>query len=101
MHTFIDLVFAADGTSPLEVSERLRSHAGLTFIVGDHDLVFEWTTEEEFRTRLGRLHEALRGTGVTYRVHTTVGASGFVPPASWPPSLDDGPQAHPGYARRP
>ena len=99
MHTFIDLVFSPDGTSPLEISDRLRSHAHLSFIVGDHDLVFEWTSEEEFRSTLSQIHEALRGTGVTYRVHSTVDTPEYVAPASWPPSLAEAPQPHPGYAR--
>ena len=97
MHTFIDLYFAPDGISPLDVADRVRRIAGLSFIVGPHDLVFEWQTVEEFRDRLAKLHDALQGTGVSYRVQSASDDSMFVPPVAWPPSLQTEPQTHPGY----
>jgi hypothetical protein len=97
LHTYIDLYFAPEGVSPLEVADRLRRHAELTYIVGPHDLVFEWRTVEEFRERLEKVHQALQGTGVSYRVQSSADDSLFVEPVSWPPSLQTEPQAHPGY----
>ncbi|MCI4340602.1 MAG: hypothetical protein L3K06_01585 [Thermoplasmata archaeon] len=96
MHTYIDLYFTPDGVSPLEIADRLRRHAELTFVVGPHDLVFEWQTVDEFRERLGKVHTALQGTGVSYRVQSS-GDDSFVQPAAWPPSLQSEPQQHPGY----
>jgi hypothetical protein len=100
LHTYIDLFFAPDGVSPLEVADRLRRHADLEFIVGPHDLVFEWSSVEEFRTRLAKIHEALRGTGVSYRVQSVSYDPMFVEPATWPPPLQAEPQQHPGYPHR-
>ncbi len=97
MHTYVDLYFTPDGVSPLEIAERLRLHANLSFIVGPHDLVFEWRSVEEFQTILGKLHTALKGTGVTYRVQSTGDDPMFVEPTAWPPSLQAEPQQHPGY----
>jgi len=101
VHTYIDLYFAPDGVSPLEVADRLRKDAKLSFIVGPHDLVFEWADVEEFRTTLAQVHRALRGTGVTYRVQTALEEPLFVEPATWPPSLQPEPRQHPGYPKRP
>jgi len=100
VHTYIDLYFSPDGVSPLEIAERIRRTAGLDFIVGAHDLVFEWENVEEFRGRLAKIHSALEGTGVTYRVQSTSDDPMFVEPPTWPPSLQAGPQHHPGYPHR-
>jgi hypothetical protein len=101
MHTYVDLYFTPEGVSPLAVAERLQQQAGLTFIVGPHDLVFEWEGVEQFRETLGKIHEALRGSGVTYRVESTVDDPMFVEPAAWPPALHEGPAQHPGYPNSP
>ena len=61
MHTYVDLYFSPDGISPLLIAERLREHAGLSFIVGTHDLVFEWSSVKQFRERLQKLHKPSRG----------------------------------------
>jgi hypothetical protein len=97
MHTYIDLYFAPNGVSPLEVSEKLKREADLSFVIGPHDLVFEWRSVEEFRSTLARVHRALDGTGVTYRVQTVTEEPGFVAPSAWPPPLSDAPDRHPGY----
>jgi hypothetical protein len=101
MHTYIDLYFAPDGVSPLEIADRLQTHAHLSFIVGSHDLVFEWTTVDEFRTTLSKIHLALRGTGATYRVQSMGDSPDFSEPPTWPPPLSDAPASHPGYGRTP
>lgn len=97
MHTYVDLYFSPRGPSPFEIAKRLKDQAKLVFVVGPHDLVFEWTSVEEFREALERIHRALRGTGVTYRVQTVGEEPGFVGPAAWPPPLAEGPRRHPGY----
>ena len=97
MRAYIDLVFSPEGISPLEVGERLKRLAELEFIVGPHDLVFTWDTVAEFRSRLERLHRALQGTGVNYRIETVNEDPLYEEPATWPPPLRPGPTPHPAY----
>ncbi len=97
MHSYIDLYFSPEGTSPLEIADRVRRSSGLSFIRGPHDLVFEWKTVEEFRTILGKVHEALHGTGVLYRVQTITDASDRPEAMPWPPPLIAEPPPHPGF----
>ncbi len=85
MHTYVDLYFSPDGVSPLVIAERLKKHAGLSYIVGEHDLVFEWSNVPEFRERLQQLHAALKDTGVQYRIESEVDEPRFVEPVPWPP----------------
>ena len=96
MHSYVDLFFTPESDSPLEISKRIRSAAGLSFIVGPHDLAFEWTTEEEFRTTLTKIHQALKGTGVFYRVETVTEEPAFVEPVPWP-ALPTSDRLHPAY----
>jgi hypothetical protein len=97
MYTYIDIFFSPEGTNPLDVADRLRSAASLAFIVGPHDVLFEWRTVEEFRDRLTKIHEALAGTGVSYRVQSMEDTPDFVEPVSWPPTLVRAPE-HPAYS---
>ncbi|MCI4372347.1 MAG: hypothetical protein L3K02_01690 [Thermoplasmata archaeon] len=97
MHSYIDLYFSPDGISPLDVAEVLRSTAGLSFVVGAHDLAFEWDTVDQFRATLGKIHDALKGTGALYRVETVVEEPSFVAPVPWPPLLPRSPPTHPGF----
>jgi hypothetical protein len=97
MHSYLDLYFAADGVSPLEISDRVRATAGLAFIIGPHDIAFEWHTVEEFRSKLGEIHAALQGTGVFYRIETVSDEPGFIEPAVWPPPMVTHHPTHPGY----
>ncbi|MCI4343193.1 MAG: hypothetical protein L3J92_03635 [Thermoplasmata archaeon] len=97
MHSYIDLYFSPDGVSPLDIADRLRATAGLSFLVGNHDLAFEWDTVEQFRATLSKIHEALRGSGVSYRVETVAEESAFVDPIAWPPLLPRSPSTHPGF----
>jgi hypothetical protein len=97
MHSYVDLYFAANGASPFEVSDRLKSAVGLEFIIGPHDVAFEWHTVEEFRERLTKLHRALDGTGVVYHIETVSDEPGFVEPVVWPPPISRGTPTHPGY----
>jgi len=97
MHSYIDLYFTPEGVSPLDIADRLRATAGLSFLVGAHDLAFEWDTVEQFRATLSKVHEALKGTGVSYRVETVPEESAFVDPIPWPPVLPHTPSNHPGF----
>lgn len=97
MHSYIDLFFAAEGVSPLEISERLEKMAGMEFIIGPHDIAFEWHTVDEFRAKLTRVHAALQGTGVFYRIETVTDEPGFVEPVVWPPPAVQSHTVHPGY----
>ncbi len=97
MHSYIDLFFASSGVSPIAISDRIRAMAGLEFIIGPHDIAFEWHTVEEFRTRLLKVHAALEGTGVFYRIETVTDEPGFVEPVVWPPPAVQHNVVHPGY----
>jgi len=96
MHSYVDLFFTPESVSPLEISQRLRSTAGLSFIVGPHDLAFSWTTEAEFRETLLKVHAALKGTGVFYRVETVTDEPEFREPVPWP-ALPQPDKLHPAY----
>jgi hypothetical protein len=97
VHTYIDLYFSPEGASPLTVAERLHAEAGLSYIVGEHDLVFEWSSVAEFRDRLGRVHRALQGTGVQYRIQSVLDDPTFIEPVPWPPPAPSAARPHPGY----
>lgn len=93
MRTFVDITFAADGPSVVETARRLKEFAGLEVIVGEHDLVFDWTSSPEFDARMDRIQKALRGTGATFRTHSMLADGDYVPPIEWaaPPSLTEMP----------
>jgi hypothetical protein len=97
MHSYIDLYFTPDSIPPVEVARRIRESAGLSFIIGRHDLAFEWTTEEEFHHLLSKIHEALKGTGVLYRVETVPEDPTFIEPIPWPPPMPRNDPLHPAY----
>jgi hypothetical protein len=98
MRTYVDLTFSADGPSPVELAEEFKRVMGLSFIVGEHDLVFEWETPEEFRERLEQIHQILRPTGAYYRVATAEEEVGISPAVAWPPALNAEPRPHPAYS---
>jgi hypothetical protein len=97
MHSYIDLFFTPESLSPLEISKRVHAHAGLSFIIGPHDLAFEWKTEEEFHALLSKVHDALKGTGVFYRVETIAEDPAFIEPIPWPPPMPRNDPFHPAY----
>jgi hypothetical protein len=100
VHTYIDLYFAPENVSPLDLAQRIRERTGLEFVIGPHDLAFEWSTVDEFREKLARLHEALRGSGVLYRVETVPEEPAYVEPVPWPPPIQRREEAHhPAYDR--
>ena len=97
MHSYIDLFFTPESAPPLEIAKRLRERAGLSFIMGSHDLAFEWRTEEEFHEQLGKIHGALKGTGVLYRVETVQEDPTYIEPIPWPPPMPRNDPVHPAY----
>ena len=97
MYTYIDLFFTPESDPPLEIAKRLREHAGLSYIIGPHDLAFEWATEEDFHERLGRIHRALKGTGIFYRVETVPEDPTSLAPIPWPPPMPRNDPLHPAY----
>ena len=101
MRTYIDLYFAPESASPLDLARRIRERAGLGFIIGPHDLAFDRTTVDEFRSTLARLHDALKGSGALYRVETVPEEPTFVEPVPWPPPLRPGGPAQPPAYDRP
>ncbi len=101
MHSYVDFYFSPDGASPIDVAERVRDRIGLVPIVGAHDLVFEWSTVEEFRRVLRQLHDAVQGTGTKYRIETVAEDPQFVEPIPWPPAIHAGPSRHPAFGRGP
>ena len=100
MYSYVDLYFAPDGMTPLEVAERLHRAAEVTYIVGPHDLCFSWRTVDEFRERMQRIHGALRGTGVSYRVESVEEHPAFVEPETWPPAIVSEPRPNPAFSGR-
>jgi len=97
MHSYVDLYFTPETIPPLEISKRLSDVAGLSFIIGPHDLAFEWKTEEEFHFRITKIHSALKGTGVLYRVETVPQGPAFIDPLPWPSPLPRNNAIHPVY----
>ncbi|HTW55764.1 MAG TPA: hypothetical protein VMG36_04870 [Thermoplasmata archaeon] len=98
MRSYVDLYFAPGDVTSLEIADRIRRATGLEFVLGPHDLLFEWETVDQFRGTLQKIHDALRGTGAFYRVETVVDDPSFVPPVAWPPPIEGGPPGHhPAY----
>ncbi len=75
-----------NGISPLEVADRVRVLASLSFVVGRHDLVFEWSNVPK-----------LQGTGVQYRAESVVDEPTFVEPTPWAPPIPGDSREHPVY----
>lgn len=100
MRTYVDISFSSDGTVATVVADRIREIAHVSLITGEHDIVFDWTTVEEFRERIRAIHNALAGTRAMYRVETVLedGEGGLL--SSWPPSLRAEPEENPGYPSR-
>lgn len=99
--TYVDLTFAAAGASVLVVVRKLQDHAGVSFITGEHDLYFDWQSQPEFDTHMTDIHNALRGTGATYRVHTVLENTPWTEPVAWPPPLDTAVGENPAFPKRP
>jgi hypothetical protein len=100
MRTYVDVSFASGGKDAVVVGRRLRAVEDVSFVAGEHDLMFHWQDVEEFEACILAIHKALAGTGATYRVHTTTNGSPLGEPNSWPPGLGDEPPENPAFPRR-
>ncbi|HLF07558.1 MAG TPA: hypothetical protein VI893_10385 [Thermoplasmata archaeon] len=69
MRTYLDLWFASDGEELVSVVKRLEG-VGLKTIIGIHDFYFDWRDDTEFKTQMGSIHKALKGTKTLYKTHT-------------------------------
>ena len=98
--TFVDLTFSASGTNVIAVVRRLQRLAEVSFITGEHDLYFDWRTEAEFESHMTGIHDALAGTGTTYRIHTHVDSALIPEPVAWPPPLEGVPEENPAFPKR-
>ena len=100
MRTYIDISFSSGGMIPTVVIERIQSLAEVKFILGEHDIVFDWRTVAEFQRVMKSVHAAFGGTGVTYRVHTVADESDLRPPVVWPPTDSPALEENPAYPKR-
>lgn len=98
--SFVDITFSSSGMIASMVVRRLHSLPHVRFISGDHDLYFDWNEPEEFDSKLKVIHDALAGTGATYRVHTRLEGSAWAKPIPWPPSVLETPEENPAFAQR-
>lgn len=85
MRTYVDLFFPFTGPLSSEIAKLLKEKAGLDFIRGHHDLMFEWNEFKEFTDRIESIHNALKGTGVIYRFVSSDDEERADTFAGWPP----------------
>lgn len=72
MKTNLILVFTTDGAKPSEVVEKVKA-VGFKVAVGRYDFVYDWekdVTPEEIIALGDKLTEALRGTGVSFKLES-------------------------------
>lgn len=69
MRTYIDVTFHGDGVDPLSIAKDMET-LGLKPIRGEHDFYFDWTTDEEFRKMVMKIHEIFKGKKISYRLKT-------------------------------
>lgn len=99
--TYVDLTFTSAGASVLVVVRKLQDHADVAMITGEHDLYFDWKSQTDFDTHMKKIHDALRGTGTTYRVHTVLDNTPWVEPVAWPPPMQSEVGDNPAFPKRP
>jgi hypothetical protein len=97
MRTYIDISFNSGGVTPTMVIERVQKLTEVRFILGDHDIAFDWRTVAEFRQRMNAIHAAFAGTGVTYRAHTLADESDLQGQLTWPPLGGSANDENPAY----
>lgn len=100
MRTYVDVSFSSGGKDAVVAGRRLRAVEGISFIAGEHDLMFHWQNAEEFETGILAIHKALAGTGATYCVRTTTDGSLLGGPNTWPPGLGDEPPENPAFPKK-
>lgn len=99
MITFIDLTFDPTGSNAAVVVAKLQQVPEVTSVMGEHDAMFHWKTNTEFDERIAAIHEALNGTGATYRVFTVEDSYQSKDPVPWIGPLDGEPSRHPALSK--
>jgi hypothetical protein len=72
MKTYLNVTFSSEGAKPSEIINRLRS-LGFKPIMGDHDMVYEWTngaTEEDSLWFADKIQATLEGFKVLFHIET-------------------------------
>lgn len=72
LKTYLTIWFYSEGSSPLEVVEKLRS-MGFEPLRGYHDHVYDWGRKVELMEVLqlaNKVHETLKGMKVLYKLET-------------------------------
>ncbi len=69
MKVYIEIYFHCEGDEPLKVIKRLKD-LNFSPVVGEYDFVKEYNTTEEYAEIVTELYNALKGTGVRYRLIT-------------------------------
>ncbi|MFQ6089138.1 MAG: hypothetical protein ACE5K0_09590 [Candidatus Methanofastidiosia archaeon] len=82
MKSYVDLYMNSEGASIRDVISALRA-LKLKPVAGHHDILIEWENEEEFFEILEKLHKALKGMKVSYRIETIIEEREILP--EWPP----------------
>ncbi len=72
MKTYLTVFFNSEGARPSEITDLLHN-LGFKPIQGAHDFVYDWGTRTNIRDVIwfgDRLHTALKGTGILYKLET-------------------------------
>ena len=67
MRTYLKIHFNSEGENPMETLKRVKK-VGFIPVVGDYDFVIDYNTPGEYSEIISRLHDALAGSGVYYRL---------------------------------
>jgi hypothetical protein len=89
VRTYIDITYAAGGSDPIVVDQRLKGLTQVELLAGSHDLAFDWGDMDQFTSIVRAIHEALAGTGASYRVQTEIEQSMAPDYTVWPPMVDE------------
>ncbi len=95
MITFIDLFFSPQGPPAATIVARLQRLKGVSSVMGEHDLMFQWKSTQEFDDQMRAIHAALEGTHVRYRVFTVEDSYQSRDPVPWIRPIETGPTHHP------
>jgi len=74
MRTYLSVMFSSDGARPSDVVERLQM-IGFRPTTGNYDFIYEWdrhATVEDSIYFADKVHEALDGLGVLFRLETEI-----------------------------
>jgi hypothetical protein len=69
MKLYVRFQFSSEGASPLDLV-KVMTNLGFKPVMGVHDFYYSLGDPEDYKETLKRLHESLRGLGVTYTLTT-------------------------------